>query len=794
MSDKNTPGRRDFLVQGSGTLVGAHGLLGSAVQANQPVSEPGPNHARSARPIPAHRSIRLPGLHSYAERSLNAGETIHFRTSSNVPYRLSLCRLEGDVDDPASDRVLQQVEVSEPLEQPISPGSYIHVEKGLSSKKQLKSLAIECWVRPWRLDQWQGILTQHDFPKACGLGLFLDHQGRISFYLGNGKAYDASRQSPGPALNHRRWNHVVCNWDGSTVSIWLNGRLGTTREFDGPVNSGSAPLRLGAYGQDGNADRFFEGDLAMPVIYHQALSADEIKARIDARGLSPPPAEKLAACWPLAEEKGDHVADIGVGKRHGQVINHATWMIGGPGFHGEKVGRYDVEYDPASDPRRGHGIRLAGDDLFDCRWKVTEQFRIPADAKSGVYVGRFEYKIEGRTYRYPVTFNVRRPPNRNPSRILVLLSSSTWAAYNSAFFPVPSGGQQFVTTLGMANCHPEAPAYSCYRDHQYGQPAYYFGTKVPCPAAAPDWMYLAPKMKYSHLLRGELFLHRWLDGHYRDHGGYAYDVVTDYDLHRDPDLLKEYATLIINGHSEYWSEPAYRGVERYLSKGGTVIALSGNTMFWRTSFNEDGSVMECRKYDSRIGGRGGASIGELYHSQDGKRGSLMRECGLPAWKCIGLDCCGWCGDTNGAYHTETPEHFLFSQPEKVGLARSETFGHAREGDYPMSVGHEWDVRLSTLRKMTRNIPPGAVLPEEPEGITTLALGKRSGGGLIIDYFTQPSAALDRNVAEMIYWERPEGGRVFHAGSIASGSVLAVDPKWQTVMRNVLHHFGVPARK
>ena len=112
----------------------------------------------------------------------------------------------------------------------------------------------------------------------------------------------------------------------------------------------------------------------------------------------------------------------------------------------------------------------------------------------------------------------------------------------------------------------------------------------------------------------------------------------------------------------------------------------------------------------------------------------------------------------------------------------------------MSIGHEWDVRVSTLAKMTRKIPDNAKLPDEPDGIQTLARGIRKGGGLFLDYFTNNSAAIDSVCAELIYWERPQGGKVFHAGAIAAGSVLAVDPKWQTVMRNVLHHFGVPAKK
>ena len=109
---------------------------------------------------------------------------------------------------------------------------------------------------------------------------------------------------------------------------------------------------------------------------------------------------------------------------------------------------------------------------------------------------------------------------------------------------------------------------------------------------------------------------------------------------------------------------------------------------------------------------------------------------------------------------------------------------------PRAIGHEWDVRLGRLKLMTASIPPGASLPDEPSGIVTLARGIRKGGGGTLDYFTAPAKAIDDVCAEMIYWERPNGGRVFHAGAIGAGWAISADPKLQALMRNVLHHFGV----
>ena len=100
--------------------------------------------------------------------------------------------------------------------------------------------------------------------------------------------------------------------------------------------------------------------------------------------------------------------------------------------------------------------------------------------------------------------------------------------------------------------------------------------------------------------------------------------ITDHDLDRNPDLLKGYKAVLINGHSECWSARAYDGLDNYLKAGGAAVVMSGNTMFWRVSFDESGEVMECRKFGKAIGGRNLAKVGELYHSHDFKRGSLMR--------------------------------------------------------------------------------------------------------------------------------------------------------------------------
>ena len=732
--------------------------------------------------IPPHQAIDLPGLHAYAQKSIAAGEEIEFRVSSQVPYRLQVVQLGEDPENRDTDPVLTSFDVDAPRSQAIHPGSYVHVENCLPAERRIPRLTIEGWFRPFSLSGWQGLITQHDFPERCGIGIFLNGD-RIAFMTGGGGAHDpASLHQTGPGVvKAQRWQHIVATWDGEKKRIYVDAKLVGEFPFAGVVRPGPTAIRLGAYGSDGLAASFYNGDLAMCAIYRGALDEESIRERFATRGLLAPDTPSVLASWTFAEERGTHVADSGPDGRDGKIINRGTWMIGGPSFDASEVGRHDSDYDPTEDDDRGHGLRLASDELYNARWDVSHRFEIPADAKSGVYAGRFDFQIGGKPQRYHTSFIVRRPEPRPKAPVLVLVSSNTWLAYNSNPFPVNHGpGLIQMGTGGLANSHPAAPRYSCYSDHHNGQPTYKIGMKVPWPAAGPNKTYI--NRSYSHLLRGERFLHLWLDRH-----GYRYDVITDHDLDRNPEILQGYKVVCINGHSEYWSSRAYDGLDRYLKSGGTAVVTSGNTMFWRVSFDESGEVMECRKFGKGIGGRARAKVGELYHSHDFERGSLMRFCGYPAWQLVGLTCIGWGGGNFKPYQVDLPDHFLFNHPHPTGLGKDETFGFV-SGDNG-SVGHEYDVRLSTLLRATR--APAVEGLAEPEGITTLA--RSHDGRNILDFNAEshrPRAGGEQTIAEIIYWERPQGGRVFHTGSIATAWGAYHDERLSKLLQNVLHHFGV----
>ena len=291
--------------------------------------------------IPPHFSLEMPGIHAYTDwPSVAAGEVVKFRVSASVSYRLQIARLGTKVDDPTSDTVLAEFSGISKV-QAIHPGSYVHVAQGLANEP-MAAFTLETWVRLWNTHDWSGLITQYDAAGGrAGYGLFLNPDGKIGFYVGDGGEYNHLNQHyTAPVVVSSQWYHIVATWDGQEKAIWADGRLVSRWLWNGLVNPGSAYLRLGAYGINGLATNFLDGDMAMPVIYNRALSPQEIAARYADQGQTAPRGSQVLAAWTFTEERGEIVADASGNNHDGRIINHGQGMIGGSSFDRYNVPRY----------------------------------------------------------------------------------------------------------------------------------------------------------------------------------------------------------------------------------------------------------------------------------------------------------------------------------------------------------------------------------------------------------------------------------------------------------------------
>lgn len=749
--------------------------------------------ASSSRALPPHRAISVPGVHAYVEReSVAAGESLRLHVSSSVPYDLSICRLGSSIDSREDDVELVAFPNCPAVPRPIHPGSYLAVEAGLEGV--LEAVSVELWVRPWDCDGPAGLVQQSGHGADADFELRLEGGG-LGFAVGDRRlATEAGALEPG------RWQHVAAVWGPDGAAIYVDG----AERAAGPGGSLSAlcgaTLRIGAAEREGLSDLLLDGDIAAPAVYGRALSAAEVAERHSARGLRPPAEQGLQGYWPLEEEGGSVVADASGHGREGTVVNHGTWMIGGPAFAAAEPA--DTSYDPAGDPSRGHGLRLAADDLFDCGWPVEHEWQVPEDAVSGFYVARFAYELEGERRHYDVTFVLRKAAAAAPAPAVVLCSSNTWRAYNATPFAASTPDEETEFTIeGSRELDSRPPAYSLYRNHAAGQGTLYLGTQIPWPAAGPYVRY-DQATDYSHLVRAERYTHVWL----REQG-YEFDAITDLDLHRDPGLLDEYSVLVIPGHPEYWTTEMWSGVAGYLDRGGDMLMLAGNSVFWRVTVEEDERVIECRKVDASSDQIPPERRGEAWHSQDGERGGMLYSSGYLPWDLVGLDSLGWIDHDNpanfGWFVADHAEHPLFHEPNETGLREGDEFGKPAAGGLPSALAHEFDLRASAHYALRRRINPAMVegQPElvDPPGMIRLAGGHvdwSAGGvmmvrlGLAMGQFPGPDHPELTDGGEIIYWERESGGRIFNAGTIGYGWALAADPRLGLLLDNVMRHFGL----
>lgn len=730
------------------------------------------------RPEPS-RSVDVPSVQGYVDRiGVRRGETLRFHVNSPATYDLAIVRLgrnailSAPTDDAADRADVEAMHLSHhdtATPQTLAAGSYLFVQ---GEPVPAGPITLGLWLRLWRLPvldvvqwAWFGLVTDFDYPDAARFGLVVDHAGRLAVYAGDGGAFDHHHlHVSDPVLDDRlgEWVHIAASIGPDGIAIRLDGEVvlsaAEALPVAGPVDG--SRLRVGANAELGAAADFLDGDIAQPFAAASVLSGDVVRTMVADRGRSSLASLGLGplhAGFDLAEERGINCADSSGNGRHATLVQGGTWQIGGPA--------YDASTgvpgsDPFADSDRGHGLRLSSDDLADAEWSVTDEWVVPNDAPSGLYAGLISCVGAAPEAARAITFAVVDTKPRRAGAVALLLATNTWLAY----------GRRPTAEGGLAGL--EASFYS---NHRNGRPFYYVSARAPIPRADPYGFESerSAHTRHSHLVRPERYAEAWLARE-----GYAYSVITDQDLEEDPALLERFAVLMVAGHSEYWADAARDGVDAFLRNGGRVVSLSGNTMCWRTTFSSDGAILECRKETKGADVRwiGPARWGERWHSSDGREGGSFPFIGRPGWHTLGLDTQGMLDDATAtsfaALDVLAPTHPLFHEPEEVPITADGTIGaHSFNG--PRASGYEFDATPDRLGLEPAPVPGMTVLAS--------AIGQRN-----IEW----NWAERDHGADVILWERSDGGTVFNIGSIAATGALAADAGVGTLVRNALSAFGV----
>jgi Concanavalin A-like lectin/glucanases superfamily/Putative amidase domain len=160
--------------------------------------------------------------------------------------------------------------------------AYVSVASSSALNRPTGAITLEAWIKP-SASQVEPIAlksyTSHVAP-YYQYGLFQNGSGiRLDLAL-NGSNDRSVFTSSGASLTIGGWNHVVANWDGSTVGFYINGSAAGSTAATGTIGTFTTPLDLATYEnlRSSGGAYFYTGQIDEVALYDSALSSSQVSA------------------------------------------------------------------------------------------------------------------------------------------------------------------------------------------------------------------------------------------------------------------------------------------------------------------------------------------------------------------------------------------------------------------------------------------------------------------------------------------------------------------------------------
>ncbi|MEP6967868.1 MAG: N,N-dimethylformamidase beta subunit family domain-containing protein [Pseudomonadota bacterium] len=250
----------------------------------------------------------------------------------------------------------------------------------------------------------------------------------------------------------------------------------------------------------------------------------------------------------------------------------------------------------------------AGADRDGCGWPATLEIEAGADWASGYYDILLTDAAGEEAHHF---LCVKAPAGKPGSRLALVLSTNTWAAYNhfgganaycdvaalmSRRAPLPQAMEGAIGRLSTQRPFPPlllAPPADMPRLVNLAKRGF---QERPWAGADPAWSRAHGASPYDGAAG---FLHKWEHAFVawaEGEEGLTLDYLTDQDLDADPAALDGYGVVVLVGHSEYWSGPQRDVIEAFVDAGGRLAIFSGNTAFWKVRWEDQGRTLVCHKW------------------------------------------------------------------------------------------------------------------------------------------------------------------------------------------------------
>jgi len=271
---------------------------------------------------------------------------------------------------------------------------------------------------------------------------------------------------------------------------------------------------------------------------------------------------------------------------------------------------------------------------YGCNWKVTNFIVLDSKYTPGYY--SIEYKSNSN-----VVYSNFIIENHSKSKIAILAPISTWVAYNDW------GGK------------------SLYWNYFEPKTVYNVSTKRP---------FTEPINKAESNI-ANFFI-----------DNYNASLIPDFYLENEMELLNKYDIIVLSYHCEYFSSKMYDNLKLLIEKQEkSLISLGANQIYWKTKWNDNHTVMECRKdltsFDDYGFDYGGMWRHHFNKSEHNLLGVRFTEVGMHSY---------------APYEIKSHEHWIF---DGLDVKKESVFGINGINNLPIS-GAETDKFVSLKSNMT----------------------------------------------------------------------------------------------
>src|SRR5438132_3668388 len=141
-----------------------------------------------------------------------------------------------------------------------------------SSLDLTTAMTLEAWVKPASLSGWDAIVEKEQ-PGELAYALYANSDTNQP----DGIVYINSEQDTraGGQLPLNSWSHVAATYDGSTLAVYVNGTLVSSRPVTGSIKTSTGMLRIGG---DSVWGEYFNGLIDEVRVYNGVLTASAIQA------------------------------------------------------------------------------------------------------------------------------------------------------------------------------------------------------------------------------------------------------------------------------------------------------------------------------------------------------------------------------------------------------------------------------------------------------------------------------------------------------------------------------------